>query len=57
LEECAKWALAVVAEHPDLTLEEIAAMHKRRIAACRTGVWQLFARNHVTFKSCAAEQL
>jgi hypothetical protein len=32
----AKWPLAVVAKQPDLT-EEIAAMRKRCIAACRTG--------------------
>jgi hypothetical protein len=44
----AKWPLAVVAQ-PDLT-EEIAAMRKRCIAACRTGVWQAFARHDVTFK-------
>jgi hypothetical protein len=51
LEERAKWPLAVVAEQPDLTLEEIvAAMGKRRIAGSRTGVWQLFARHAVTFK-------
>jgi hypothetical protein len=42
LEERAKWPLAVVAEQPDLTLEEIvAAMQKRRTAGSRTGVWQL----------------
>jgi hypothetical protein len=56
-----KWPLAVVAEQPDLTLEEIvAAMRKRRIASSRTGVWQLFARHDVTFKENslrAAEQL
>jgi transposase len=61
LEERAKWPLAVVAEQPDLTLEEIvAAMQKRRIAGSRTGVWQLFARHDVTFKKDslrAAEQL
>jgi hypothetical protein len=61
LEERAKWPLAVVAEQPDLTLEEIvAAMQKRRTAGSRTGVWQLFARHDVTFKKDnlrAAEQL
>jgi hypothetical protein len=37
LEEHAEWLLAVVAEQPDLTLDEIvAAMRKRRIPGSRT---------------------
>jgi transposase len=51
LEERAKWLLAVVAEQPDLTLDEIvAAMRKRRIPGSRTAVWRFFARHDLTFK-------
>lgn len=41
LEAHATWLLALIEEHPDLTLEEIvAAMGKRRIEGSRTAVWR-----------------
>src|SRR5258708_4226534 len=50
----------MVAEQPDLTLDEIvAAMRKRRIPGSRTAVWRFFARHDLTFKKKslrAAEQ-
>ena len=51
LERHAEWLLELVAEQPDLTLDEVAAaMHKRRIAGSRTAVWRFFARHKITFK-------
>src|SRR5580693_6769267 len=45
LEEHAEWLLVLVAEQPDLTLDEIvAAMRKRQIPGSRTAVWRFFAR-------------
>src|SRR5512144_1338436 len=50
LEGHAEWLLELVAEHPDLTLDEVAAaMHKRRIAGSRSAVWRFFARHKITF--------
>ena len=46
-----EWLLALVAEQPDLTLDEIvAAMRKRRIPGSRTAVWRFFARHDLTVK-------
>jgi transposase len=54
LEEHAEVLLALVAEQPDLTLDEIvAAMRKRRIRGSRTAVWRFFARHDYTFKKKA----
>src|SRR5438552_12035387 len=51
LERHAEFLLALVAEQPDLTLNEIvAAMGKRRIAGSRSAVWRFFARRHISFK-------
>ena len=51
LEVHAEWLLKLVAEHPDLTLDEVAAaMHKHRIAGSRSAVWRFFARHKITFK-------
>src|SRR6266542_290254 len=51
LEEHAEWLLALVAEQPDLTLDEIVtAMRKRRIPGSRTAVWRFFERHNLTFK-------
>jgi transposase len=51
LEKQANWLLALVAEQPDLTLDEVlVAMHKRRIAGSRTALWRFFARHKITFK-------
>jgi transposase len=54
LEKHAEQLLALVAEQPDLSLDEIvAAMRKRRIPGSRTAVWRFFARHDVTFKKRA----
>ena len=53
LEAHAERLLALVAEQPDLTLDEIvAAMRKRRIRGSRTAVWRFFARHDFTVKAC-----
>ena len=60
LEKQAEWLLGMVAERPDLTLDEIvAAMHERRNPGSRTAVWRFFVRHDLTFKKKslhAAEQ-
>ena len=57
LEAHAEWLLAVVAEQPDLTLDEIvAAMRKRRVPGSRTAVWRFFARHDLTFKKNPARR-
>jgi transposase len=51
LEEHADFLLALIAEQPDLTLDEIvAAMRKRRIAGSRSAVWRFFKRHNISFK-------
>jgi transposase len=55
LEKRANWLLALVAEQPDLTLDEVlAVMRKRRIAGSRTALWRFFARHEITFKKKSA---
>jgi transposase len=51
LEEHATCLLALIAEQPDLTLEEVVeAMHKQRIAGSRTAVWRFLKRHTISFK-------
>ncbi len=51
LEEHAEWLLTLVAEQPDLTLDEVVStMHKHRIAGSRSAVWRFFDRHKITFK-------
>lgn len=51
LEEYEDWLLALVAEQPDWTLDEIvAAMRKQRIPGSRTAVWRFFQRHNITVK-------
>lgn len=51
LEEYAKFLLRLIAEQPDLTLDEVVtAMKKARIAGSRTAVWRFFERHGVSFK-------
>lgn len=55
LEDYAEWLLALIAEQPDLTLDEIvAAMRKRRIAGSRSAVWRFFDRHKLSFKKKSA---
>jgi len=59
LEDHAEFLLGLVADQPDLTLDEIvAAMVKARIASSRTAVWRFYARHGLSFKKTlyAAEQ-
>jgi transposase len=51
LEKHAEFLLTLIAEQPDMTLDEIvAAMRKRRIASSRSAVWRFFARRNISFK-------
>ena len=59
LEAHADVLLGLIAEQPDLTLDEIVvAMRKRRIAGSRSAVWRFFERHNISFKKSlrAAEQ-
>jgi transposase len=60
LEQHAEFLLGLVADEPDLTLDEIvAAMGKRKIAGSRSAVWRFFDRRNISFKKnsvrCGAE--
>ena len=51
LEKHAKFLLVLIAEKPDMTLDEIvAAMRKRRIVGSRSAVWRFFRRHNISFK-------
>jgi transposase len=51
LEDHAEFLLALIAEQPDLTLDEIvAAMAKRGFAGSRSAVWRFFDRRGISFK-------
>ena len=51
LEAHADFLLGLIAEQPDLTLDEIVAvMRKRRIAGSRSAVWRFFKRHNISFK-------
>jgi len=60
LEAHAPWLLKLIAEHPDLTLDEIvAAMHRHGVAGSRSAVWRFFDRHKISVKKKsmrAAEQ-
>ena len=51
LDEHAAFLLTLIAEQPDLTLDEaFVAMRKRGIPGSRTALWRFFARHKITFK-------
>lgn len=51
LEEHAGWFLKLVAEQPDLTLDEVVvAMRARRIAGSRSAVGRFYLRHKISFK-------
>src|SRR6478752_5568617 len=51
LEAHADFLLVLIADQPDLTLDEIvAAMRKPRIAGSRSAVWRFFERPSISFK-------
>src|SRR5260370_6558609 len=55
LEKHAQWLLALIAEQPDLTLDEIVtAMGKQRIAGSRSAGWRVFQRHNISFKKKSA---
>jgi transposase len=55
LEKHAKWLLALIAEQPDLTLDEIVVMRKQRIAGSRSAVWRVFQRYNISFKKTISD--
>jgi transposase len=51
LEAHVDFLLRLVAEQPDMTLDEIvAAMRKRRVVGSRSAVWRFFKRHDISFK-------
>ena len=57
LEPHADFLLGLIAEQPDLTLDEIVAvMHKRLIAGSRSAVWRFFDRHDISFKKKPARR-
>lgn len=51
LEDHADFLLGLIAEQPDLTLDEVvAAMKKRGIPGSRSAVWRFFDRRGISFK-------
>ena len=58
LEDHAEFLLDLVAEQPDLTLDEIvAAMHKQRIRGSRTALWRFLARHDITVKKTISDSV
>lgn len=57
LEKCAARVLAVIAEHPDLTLmETVAELRRRRIRTSKSALSRFFARHDITFKKKPASR-
>ena len=57
LEKVAAQVLAVVAEHPDLTLvETVAKLRKRRIRTSRSSLWRFLDRHRITLKKKPASR-
>ena len=55
LDDHVEFLLGLVADKPDLTLDEIvAAMGKRRITGSRSAVWRFFDRHNISFKKNSA---
>src|SRR5262249_48484280 len=58
LEEFAPEILAVIAEHPDLTLvETLAELRKRRIRTSRSALWRFLDRHNITFKKTISDRV
>ena len=56
LEAHADFLLGLIAEQPDLTLDEVvAAMRKRRIPGSRSSVWRFFKRHMISFKKTISD--
>lgn len=57
LEKHADWLLGLIAEQPDLTLEEIVSeLRKRRLPGSVSAVWRLLDRHGITVKKNAARR-
>jgi len=57
LEKHAGWLLMLIAEHPDMTLDEaVASMRKRRIVGSRSALSRFFIRHKITFKKKPARR-
>jgi putative transposase len=57
LNEQRVFLLSLVAEQPDLTLEEIRAKLKaRQVLVCVTAIWRFFERNGISFKKNRARR-
>lgn len=57
LERHKKELLALIAETPDATLDEIvSAMHKRKIPGSRTSLWRFLDRHGITLKKNSARE-
>lgn len=57
LEEHREWLLALIAEQPDATLDEVVvAMGKAGIAGSRSAVWRFFDRHEITYKKKSARR-
>lgn len=57
LEKHADRMLSLIAQQPDLTLEEVvAAMGRLGIDGSRTAVWRFFERHNISFKKNAIRQ-
>ena len=52
------WLLALVANEPDLTLEEIRARLKRekKLEVATSSIWRFYDRNAITFKKSPARR-
>ena len=57
LEKCTARVLAVIAEHPDLTLmETVAELHRRRIRTSKSALSRFFSRHGITLKKKPASR-
>ena len=57
LEAHTDFLLGLIAEQPDLTLDEIVAvMRKRRIAGSRSAVWRFCKRHNISFKKACGQR-
>ena len=57
LEDHAAALVELVAEQPDLTLDEFCAvLQERKIATSRVSVWRFFSRHGISFKKNRARQ-
>jgi transposase len=50
LEAHAPWLRKLIAEHPDLTLDEIVVATRHGIAGSRSAVWRFFDRQNISVK-------